>query len=76
MQVSTGGAFRTVSTGRTGQRRTAAGRVVPDNSVDPPVVILQGRRDHQALFRQRGGTWTLIYLTNPYSPTRARRADS
>ena len=36
-----------------------------DNFVDPPVV-LQGRRDHQAMFRKRGGTWTLTYPTNPY----------
>ena len=64
VQVSTGGAFRTVS--RAPRSSDTCRRAFVDNAVDPPVVILQGRHDHQAMFRKRGGTWTLTYPTNPY----------
>ena len=64
VQVSTGGAFHTVS--RAPRSSDTCRRAFVDNSLDPPVVILQGRRDHQAVFRKRGGTWTLTYPTNPY----------
>ena len=64
VQVSTGGAFRTVS--RAPGSSDTCRRAFVDNTVDPPVVILQGHRDHQAMFRKRHGTWTLAYPTNPY----------
>ena len=64
VQVSTGGPFRTVS--RAARASGTCRRVFVDNTFDPPVVILQGDRDHQALFRKRHGTWTLTYPKNPY----------
>ena len=64
VQVSTGGAFRTVS--RAPRTSDTCRRAYVNNEVDPPVVILQGRANHQAMFRKRHGTWILTYPTNPY----------
>lgn len=64
VQVSTGGAFTTVSTGR--RLRDTCRRVLVDSSGATPRLVLQGRRDHVAVLRLRGGTWTLAYPRNPY----------
>jgi len=64
VQVSTGGAFTTVST--TKRVRGGCRRVLADNSTQTPLLILQGDRDRYAQLRLRGGTWTLVYPKNPY----------
>jgi hypothetical protein len=69
VQVSTGGAFKTVSIGR--RLRDTCRRVVVDNSRATPLLTLRGERERYARLRLRDGTWTVAYPKNPY-----RRADS
>ena len=64
VQVSTGGAFTTVST--TKRVRGGCRRVLADSSTQTPLLILQGDRDRYAQLRLRHGTWTLVYPRNPY----------
>jgi hypothetical protein len=64
VQVSTGGAFQTVSTGK--RVRDVCQRVLVDSSLDAPLLLLQGRRDRYAQLRLRGDTWVLAYPKNPY----------
>ena len=64
VQVSTGGAFVTVST--TSRLRDTCRRVVVQSWGATPLLVLQGRRDHIAQLRLRDGTWELAYPKRPY----------